>query len=632
MLFGRVNVSGVCHSRHGGTLVSLGGGLKEKKIEEAKKRREKEEEKNRFQGRKTLFNPQNRQGVQKRKQSLQGKKFQEQRKLMEAEKNSRDQNDGRDNDFDNDRELGLLEGNGSTDSVKSPDGTGSLAGSFSPSAVGEPFPRRTTLTTTTTLAGWKSGGVQVRHILPGRVTCMQATKAESLSPNVNNYAFVGTADGYLWTFEWENITGEEVLGGATGGGGTGEEFAFDSDGGGSVQGSIQSVNSQYSSQSRRLKQPVMKGVRPHCKELCLHAGGISDLVVSPCQSFVFSGGEEDGCLIMCGIGRRKGVGALKFRDVLKDLLSGRGEEAGSLSLFTLDSELCLQDNKVVSEARARVAEAEGTIAEQKRHFEFENKNVKDELAKAVKDARTEEHRQTSRKEAEIIKLEDELRELKGRHAVEIADLMSEKEELVTNTEVKYEKRISNDMEKYMTLRNVYDDLQVAATDHSYVVVEEMEREKQQMEQDFAVEKKKMEDEHTLLVEYSEYVKSRYNEVLNNTDLGHDVEVIGLKKKMAEQEEKLKKQLKVSQGETGMMQRQNKVLREALEMRDLKNYELKDIVEKEKERCEFVMARERKLEAELTRESGRANKWEKSSGSQKRQIEELEKVSEEEWVQ
>ena len=124
----------------------------------------------------------------------------------------------------------------------------------------------------------------------------------------------------------------------------------------------------------------------------------------------------------------------------------------------------------------------------------------------------------------------------------------------------------------MTLRNVYDDLQVAATDDNFMAEEIRAKERAQMSEEFELEKQKMNEEQALLAEYSEYCKSRYNEVLNNADLAHDVEVINLKKTATESEQELKKQLKASQGETGMMQRQNKVLREALEMRDLKNYE------------------------------------------------------------
>ena len=135
----------------------------------------------------------------------------------------------------------------------------------------------------------------------------------------------------------------------------------------------------------------------------------------------------------------------------------------------------------------------------------------------------------------------------------------------------------------------------------------------------------MQEEQQLLLEYNEYCKNRYDEVLSNTDVLHDVEVIGLKKSEQEKEAELHKQLKMSQGETGMMQRQNKVLREALEMRDLKNYKLKDTIEKEKQRCKYFQEEEKKKNGELVTQINRANKWEKSSGGQKRQIIELEKA-------
>ena len=104
-----------------------------------------------------------------------------------------------------------------------------------------------------------------------------------------------------------------------------------------------------------------------------------------------------------------------------------------------------------------------------------------------------------------------------------------------------------------------------------------------------------------------------------------METITLKKTAVEQEDELKANLKASQGETSMMLRQNKNLRESVEMRDLKNYELKDQIEKAKQRTKFIVEREEKKDDELREMRRRAHKWERSAGAQQRQIVELEKA-------
>ncbi|GMI50008.1 hypothetical protein ScalyP_jg118, partial [Parmales sp. scaly parma] len=304
---------------------------------------------------------------------------------------------------------------------------------------------------------------------------------------------------------------------------------------------------------------------------------------------------------------------------------GRGGGSKEGGLFTLDEEVTLQDNCVVSDARQRIIEAEAKVLEIKSHSDFKLKSLHLLKDKAVLDAKAAEQAVVVVLREEVEGLEREVEKLKGENAVEVRDLIDEREEAVMRCEVKYEKRLGKDMESYMNLRNAYDDLQVAATDNTHQLEDIKEKKKSQMMVEFEGEKKRLEEEQQLLLEYNEYCKNRYDEVLSNTDVLHDVEVIGLKKSEQEKEAELHKQLKMSQGETGMMQRQNKVLREALEMRDLKNYELKDTIEKEKQRCKYFQEEEKKKNGELVTQINRANKWEKSSGGQKRQIIELEKA-------
>ena len=121
------------------------------------------------------------------------------------------------------------------------------------------------------------------------------------------------------------------------------------------------------------------------------------------------------------------------------------------------------------------------------------------------------------------------------------------------------------------------------------------------------------------------MKSRYDEILENNDVQHDNEVVTIQQGGKDLEVSLKKQLLSSQGETSMMQRQNKVLRDTLETRNIKNFELKEEIASEQKRVDSMKVEVTKLAKELEKESSRANKWEATAGTSRRQVVELEKI-------
>jgi len=125
------------------------------------------------------------------------------------------------------------------------------------------------------------------------------------------------------------------------------------------------------------------------------------------------------------------------------------------------SQVTLQDNCVVSDARQRIIEAEAKVLEIKSHSDFKLKSLHLLKDKAVLDAKAAEQAVVVVLREEVEGLEREVEKLKGENAVEVRDLIDEREEAVMRCEVKYEKRLGKDMESYMNLRNAYDDLQVS---------------------------------------------------------------------------------------------------------------------------------------------------------------------------
>jgi len=155
--------------------------------------------------------------------------------------------------------------------------------------------------------------------------------SENWSPNVTNFVFIGTGDGYIYTFEWENVTGEAI-----------ENPAYNMSDNTTLASIGLDDNDSYSSQSARKKKGIMREIHPYSRELCLHSGEILSSSITYCQNFLVTV-STDGCVVLSGLGR----GAEESLKI---------EENGALN--TRDEELTLQDWKVVGEARERVGEIE----------------------------------------------------------------------------------------------------------------------------------------------------------------------------------------------------------------------------------------------------------------------------------
>jgi chromosome segregation ATPase len=214
---------------------------------------------------------------------------------------------------------------------------------------------------------------------------------------------------------------------------------------------------------------------------------------------------------------------------------------------------------------------------------------------------------------------------KGRSANELVELEKNYEQKIVKVEARYENRIAEDVSRFMELKNAYDDLTVAAMDDRVNLDEFHDQEMGNALEHARAREEGLKDEINSIKEYAAYVKQRYDEVLENNDAMHDSEVVKLQQDGKEVAIELRHQLSVSKGETNMMQRQNKVLRDTLENRNIKNYELQEQIDKLAKRMSHMKEEEAKLIAELEKESSRANKWESTSGALKRQVVELEKV-------
>ncbi len=425
---------------------------------------------------------------------------------------------------------------------------------------------------TSTIMGWSdniSNNSRVVRTIEGRVSSIVCTKRDGRVRGVKNFAFILFATGIVNTFEWENVTG----------------FVDPDNGNGDAD-----------------------EVQPHCTEASLHHGEIVRGIVSNDQNWLFTIGE-DGCIVMSAITRH----APETLTVKQSVLN------------TIDEELALADINIVAEAKAKVMDVEEKRQEEKNHLHFKLKSMEAEKDKAYRVLKDEKESKIMLLEEEVVGLKKDIAYNTGKNANEILELEKNHDQKIVRIEAKYEKRISDDTARYMELKNAYDDLTVAAMDDRVNMDEFHNQEVTRLESEKNAIKDELEREIETLKEYTSYVKKRYDEVLENNDMLHDGEMIQVQQNNTKVEMDLKKKLTASHGETNMMQRQNKILRDTVENRNLMNYELKEELEKIKKKVKVMKEEEGKLMSELEKESSRANKWEASAGAQRRQVVELEKV-------
>ncbi|GMH89749.1 hypothetical protein TrST_g13747 [Triparma strigata] len=566
-LLGRVNISAVGSCLNGGCLAATGGGLREKQKEALLK-------KQRLgltgvtvgkDGKVAMFNPQARQAIQKnRKRSLMLKK--QQSVLNKSLSIAR---------------MSLLgKGGQEVESFTMKDKT---------AAVGK---KEEDGAPKSQLFGWAKdleSSSRVSYDFDGRVCEIICTMNNDLERDKNNYAFVCTSTGNIVTFEWANVTGYKA--GELNVDEEDDDAKFDENG-------VLIVK----------KKKAKHIVKKQCRDLALHVGEIKTGAISACQNWLFTIGE-DGCVIMSAL----------TRNAARTL---RPEQS---PLNTLDEELALADANIVSEARERVAEVEEKRRVEKEHLNFKLVSLEGEKDKAVRELKDEKNAAVTELKAEILDLKQRIGYDKGKAATDLLSLEKSHENATIKLEGKYEKRNANDTTKWMELKNAYDDLMVAATDDRSNMDEYHSQEVAKMKERYEKEIATVLAEQKTLQEYAKYVKDRYDEILENNDVFHDNEIAAVQQDGKDNEATLKKKLMTSQGETSMMQRQNKVLRDTLETRNIKNYELKEVIEGEKKKVELMKVEVGKLAKELDLESERANKWEVAAGQGRRQVVELEKV-------
>ena len=543
-MLGKNNIGAVTSSRHGGCLVAVGGGIRERQLVDVALK-ERERRATGFQtyvGRRLMFNPKKSVSMQERRKAA---------AATQAKKNAA--------------------------SIKKASSVASDMGSFDgseePGAPGSP--KRQLEKGKAALVGWgqdiESSSKTTFDKLDTWVSAITCTFTDDWEKNRFNYAFAFTVSGQARTFKWNAAVG------------------------------LYKDNNPDDS---------IMPFEPCCKRFALHQEEVTAAIVSPCQNWLFTA-SNDGCIIMSAL-------SAKSADSLK--ADGKGS-----SLMTLDEELVLSDVRVIAEAKERVTDIETQMVELKTHLDFKLKNLTLESERALNELSRDKTTTTGGLEKKLAEKSAAYESLRLKSAADLVETEHNHEKKTLALEQKYEKRISDDMSSYMDLKNAYDDLVVAATDDRLNLEEVAQQEKNELAKKFSASKDKLLQEQETLKDYNEYVKARYNEVLDKSEVVNDVRVADIRAASKSAEEALKKHLYNSQSETSMMQRQNKVLRDAIEQRDLKNYEMKGLMEAEKKKIELMKEEEVKLVKELEKESARANKWEQSSGGQRRQILELEKV-------
>ena len=576
VLVSKVNISAVGGSLHEGCLIATGGGKRAKQKEELEKKKEAnllmapKVESASPDRKQNMFNPQKRQNIiANRKKSFAIKR----QSMTKA----------------NPKRLGS--------------GVSGNPSSFKEDAdkIPEKNPAKIEKHKMSSLMGW-SDNIETSKAVPypivGRVTAILCTKNDDYERNKLNYAFVCTGEGDVQTFEWGNAIGtrkpEEE----------GERKKMKED---SSQVHARDVVGMEGMEGGR-KAKESSQVVPHCRSYRLHNGEIIAGVVSSCNLWLFTVGE-DGCLIMSALTRNSVQSLTKGQSVLN----------------TADDDLTLTDTGVLIEAMEKVKEIEEKRMEEKSHAHFMYKEMEEKKDKEYQEMEFLALTDVKKFQQESSGLLTTLDFNKGKSANDLIELEKDYEGRMVAMEAKYENRIAEDMSRYMELKNAYDDLSVAAMDDRVNLDEYHRQEMDEVDKSIARREAALEEEIQSLKEYSAYVKQRYDEVLENNDIVHDSEVIKMRQDGKGVEEDMKKTLMVSKGETNMMQRQNKVLRDTLENRNIKNYELQETIEKSGKRVKHMKEEEAKLIAELEKESARANKWESVSGTLKRQVTELEKV-------
>jgi len=247
------------------------------------------------------------------------------------------------------------------------------------------------------------------------------------------------------------------------------------------------------------------------------------------------------------------------------------------------------------------------------------KTMKNEKDKVIKELEEEGRKTNKKMEGEVGKLEEIILEQKGRAANEALDLQKQSEEAVMKVEGKYETRLSIEASRYQNLKDVFDDLTTAAIDERSVMSGREEEAVRAVREEWDRDRAALLAEHVELKAYAKYVQERFKEVLRDNDLAHDGEVTKIVEGGKGEIERLRGKVKKSQGETSLMQRQNKVLRDAVESRNLTNFELKEEVEVEKRKAEGFKDDARRLRERVEKEKGRADKWEEECGSRARQV-------------
>ena len=418
-----------------------------------------------------------------------------------------------------------------------------------------------------TLVAWKDNiedGCRVTRTVPGLVNRLLVTQHNCYDLTKSNYAFVMTSGGAVHTFDWGELWGQQENGGVPS--------------------------------------------RQNCGELAVHKGEITDCLISRCQNWLFTVGS-DGCIVMSAINK-------KAKD---SLLSRQG------SLNTADEELALSNLNLEAESLERIREVEEKMKEERSHAEIKIRALESTREIATKEIREKMDKEVGRLNDEVVELKKSLDFVKGKSAMDALGSEKELERRIMEVEANYEKRIAVDAVAYLELKNAHDDLLVKAADDKVTLEEMRKDEVKRIADSWEQDKREHATELAELQAYASYVKDRYNEVMESNDLVHDEEVLDLRERGKNDVEGLQKRLKKSQAETNMMQRQNKVLRDTLDSRNLTNYELQEKIEEEKERNALMKAEVEKLAKELEKEARRADKWEVSCGEGKRQVTELEKI-------
>ena len=344
----------------------------------------------------------------------------------------------------------------------------------------------------------------------------------------------------------------------------------------------------------------------YCKIISIHNGPVSQIVISKNGLWVISGGE-DGSINVLGTSKK-----FNASHEVPETVTGESR----ISMINLEK--LRSQNQKLSELEALI---EDTIIRKDREMAVMKLNY----TKQINELESKLKREVGNRDKIIIQEREEHIKRGKFHKKEIEDLKEKDEKELTQLEINYEKKLAKESLYMDKMKQAYDEYVV----HARMDLEEAKKRALDREDEFESQSVSLEKDFDknkeLLLQYCDYVGSRYQEVISNMEDQYEIKITDLNMKLRNASKDNESSLKESKKIAANFAKDIRNLKDELNEKDDQLNKVLGELDWCKEKVSRLEDTVQSATIEIARRSEECGRWEYKAGEQQQHLSELERI-------